>query len=296
LERPHNRICVRLVGGLGNQLFQAAAGMCAAHRLNAKLIFDISSYKTDKRRTYELEPFAHEAQILDCATPSVFDYWRLLQPSRKSVPPNWNGKIWQQSGFTYDDEFEQILPNTYLIGYFQSPNYFSGIEPLVRKAFNLEPLCSEIGRKWQDSIQTNSAPVIGIHLRRGDFISDPKAAKVHNALDYHYYKLATYIARRLAGAKARFMVVSDDHGAAKEFFSHLDDIDIVTGTNMFDDMHLLGQCHYRIIANSSFSWWAAWLGNQETSGLTIAPRWWFTRQRMMHTPTCDLTPDGWVIV
>lgn len=287
--------CVRLVGGLGNQMFGAAAAMAVAQRLHGSAEFDLSSFDPSSGskwvRRYELEPFRLPARVF--AQPPR-DPWlqKLVGKRRREVPPGWKGSVWRERAFHYDASFEDIRASVYLIGYFQSPRYFEQISDRVRRGFSLEPLLSAEGKRLAGIARGEDS--VAVHVRRGDYVANPKATAHHGIMGADYYRRAIDIVGRIV-ARPRLIVISDDPAAARELLSAFPDAHFVTGTTHFDDMHLISACRHRIIANSSFSWWGAWLDGR-LGGITIAPRAWLSREQMLKTYIGDLLPQGWLLV
>lgn len=284
------RVCVEILGGLGNQMFGAAAALALADRLNAKLEFEISALDNTERM-YELDRFGLAPAVKSKTKTRQSAWARLFKRKRPAAPPGWNGAVWREKTFHYDPSFETLSTSTYLIGYMQSPKYFEPSADLVRRSFDLRPHLSEAGKSFSDATAGDDS--VAVHIRRGDYVSNPKATAVHGILDASYYERALRMIKR-AVPNARLFVVSDEPDAAHELLHGWSDAQFVTGTSMFDDMHIISACRHRIIANSSFSWWGAWL-DPRPDAITIAPRAWFARKRMLTTYVDDLYPPGWFL-
>jgi hypothetical protein len=161
----------------------------------------------------------------------------------------------------------------------------------VRRSFDLRPHLSPSAQKYIEAARGDDT--IAVHVRRTDYVNDPKTVAVHGVLDADYYDRAIGLMTRLV-AEPRLFVVSDDERAARELLHDWPHATFATGTTHLDDMHLISCCRHRIIANSSFSWWGAWLDSR-TDGITIAPRAWFSRDRMLQIFLDDLYPSGWIL-
>lgn len=287
-QRPNVR--VELNGGLGNQMFQAAAGLTLAHRIGAGLDFDISPLKRVPR-TFDLTPFAIPATLYDKNSADRSPLARIFKSKHAAAPADWKGAVWTEKAFHYDPDFEKLSTSAYLIGYFQSPRYFESSADLVRKVFELQPHLSDAGKTYAQA--TRGEDTVAVHIRRGDYVSNPKATAIHGILDADYYDRALRIITRTV-KKPRLIVVSDEPDTARQLLQGWADAEFVSGTTMFDDMYLIGACRHHVIANSSFSWWGAWL-DARPDGLTIAPRAWFARPRLLTTYVNDLFPQGWFL-
>lgn len=270
----------RLFGGLGNQMFQYAAGRALAERLSVPLALELAGSKL------ALQPFGLDSPVTTGAPRN-----RLLNSALKRLPPI---TTLVEAGFHYDARFERLDRPVSLDGYFQSWRYFIGAEPVIRKAFVFPQQASDRTNQLADTILRAAIPV-SIHIRRGDYLSD-KAASYHGILDAGYYAQATGIAQALLGEDAEFFVFSDDFNWAREFFGAARRHYVVDGTDVaaWEDMYLMSLCKHRIIANSSFSWWGAWLGSED--GLVVAPRQWFGEATMRRLNTCDLIPPSWMTI
>lgn len=283
-------VCVELLGGLGNQMFGAGAALALSERISARLVFDIGALQ-DATWKYELDHFdiPAVAQLKKAEERSVWS--RLIKSKRPVAPADWTGAVWKEKSFNYDASFEALNTSTYLMGYFQSPKYFEPSAGLVRKTFDLCPLLSETGKSFAERASGNDS--VAVHIRRGDYASNPKATAVHGLLDADYYARALRMIQH-AVPNPRLFVVSDEPDTARQVLQGWDDAQFVTGTTMFDDMNVISACRHRIIANSSFSWWGAWL-DPRPDGITVAPRAWFARKKLLTTYIDDLYPVGWFL-
>jgi Glycosyl transferase family 11 len=280
-------ILVQLHGGLGNQMFQAAAGLALADRVSAPLAFDLSRYRSQGLRAYALEPFGLLASIRE--TPVLAGFRQALNRLRgeKRRPAGWSGPIFVEPHFHYAPAFEGLTAPVMLAGYFQSPHYWSGREALIANAFRAEKLASETGLSLAKALPDNA---IALHLRRGDYAADSSAAAMHGVLDWDYYDRA--VARvRQDDADATCLVFSDSAAAAEEGAARWPNARALRGASAGDDLFLMSRCCHHIIANSSFSWWSAWLDRRE-GGMRIAPERWFASGA--DKATHDLCPPDWL--
>lgn len=191
--------------------------------------------------------------------------------------------------FHYWQGIENISTDCYITGYWQSEKYFSEITAQIRKDFSFRTLLENKNAELAHQIdQVNS---ISLHVRRGDYASIPKNATTYELCSLDYYKASIqYITERVK--KPHFFVFSDDPVWVKSNLK-IDlphqYVDHNHGENSYNDMRLMSLCKHHIIANSSFSWWGAWL-NSNLDKTVVAPKRWFSNQRK----TIDLLPMSWI--
>jgi hypothetical protein len=267
-------IISRLTDGLGNQMFQYAAGRRLAYHHRTELKLDLTWYTnpppTSTPRRYELNLFrihataAHADLVQSWMSPLVATpYCELFGSDLLNAPDN-----------------------TYLVGYWQCERYFKDIQELILAEFT--PVKSsgkaniEAGRKTARSVS------ISLHVRRGDYVNN----KFHSFLGLDYYRAAVAeMARRID--RPHFFVFSDDSEWCRQ---HLDigfPHTFVTqnpGPRAYWDITLMSGCQHNVIANSSFSWWGAWL-NRNPRKIVIAPKQWFGDPAV---DTSDRVPDDWI--
>lgn len=280
-------IVVRVVGGLGNQMFQYAHGRALSLRHRVPLRLDVSGYATYKVHAYALDKLRIEATPIGDGELSRMRPRGLIGRLLSRTPAV---KRVREKSFTYDPDVAEMKPPLYLDGYWQSQKYFAAYAGVLRGELGLrEPLAgrsAEIAREMTDS---ESAAV---HVRRGDYVNNPNANAVHGTCDAAYYHAAVQqLARRVA--LSSLFVFSDDLAWARthlRFDYPATFVDVHGADEGHKDMHLMAACRHQIIANSSFSWWAAWL-NVNPAKIVIAPRRWFRSNEMN---TRDLLPEGWV--
>lgn len=287
-------IIVKLSGGLGNQLFQYATGRALAIRKKTGLCFDTSNYGREEagviRRGIALQHFQVEGTI---ATPHQLR--KLLQPSLLSKLAR---KIfalpsvyYRERFFHFDPEVLETGTTVLLDGYWQSEKYFKAIAPVVRKDLRvISPLSAET-RAMADRIANTRS--VSLHVRRGDYVNDPKTLSYHGVCEPGYYTKAIAALKERVGEMEIF-VFSDDMDWAKENISTEFPMTFVNhpGRQDYEDLYLMSLCRHNIIANSSFSWWGAWL-NINPGKAVVAPARWFNES---NADTKDLLPPEWLKV
>ena len=263
-------IVVRLIGGLGNQFYQYAAGRRLAHKLDTELKLDISGFETYKLHKYALSPFNICENF---ATPDEI-------ASLKYV---------RENSFHFDPDILNLDDNVYLDGYWQTEKYFADIANIIRYEFSVRsPLA---GMNLQLAQQIDSCQAVSLHIRRGDYVSNPVTNQVHGTCDVDYYRKCveqlTWTVKN-----PHLFIFSDEPQWAVENLKlpyPTTVIDHNGPEKNYEDMRLMSQCSHHIIANSSFSWWAAWL-NPRKEKKVFAPQQWF---RSNEKNTKDLIPKEW---
>jgi hypothetical protein len=290
-----NSICMRLLGGLGNQLFQFSAGYALSKEKGVPLVLDASSYASDELRKLEITNFSLPEDIKICRTinpaiskkikPWHLSYWR--QNQSRMLP-------YKEKRHCFDPSIFSINQTAYLKGYFQSPLYFDGYRNDLRDIFKLKSTISASSQNYLDAISA-AATSVSVHIRRGDFLSKAETHSSHGVLDRSYYDQALDLLRKLYGRDVQLFFFTDDPDWIEEAFSDIQNAQAVRGNgdHPWEDLYLMAQCDHNIIANSTFSWWGAWLNDNEEKTV-IAPRHWFSRDKHCQTPTFDMFPDGWI--
>jgi len=191
--------------------------------------------------------------------------------------------------FNYCKEFNQVKDNSYLEGYWQSEKYFTDFAEKIREDFAFKLPFSNQNIKVAEQISLVNA--VSLHVRRGDYVNNPKTTETHGLCSLEYYKAAIdYVSANVY--QPHFFVFSDDIAWAKanlQINSVAVYVDNNASQESYNDMRLMSLCKHNIIANSSFSWWGAWL-NQNAEKIVIAPKQWFFKA----IDTADLIPASWV--
>lgn len=286
-------IIVRLTGGLGNQMFQYAFGKFLSRKHNTALKIDTSYFKEHKLRKYELGVFNIEETFASGAEKEEFF------PQEASVSTKLRSKlkskllgykVISEKGFEFfPTTIQEAGANAYLSGYWQTEKYFTGIEKEIRDCFKFRFLPDADNAKMLKDITGSNS--VSIHIRRGDYVTDAHTNTVHGVCGLDYYKRAVeYISKQVE--KPVFFIFSDDVQWVKENL-RLESEHYFLDHNQEkgeEDMRLMMNCKHNIIANSSFSWWAAWLNKNEKK-IIIAPEKWFNDSTIN---TKDIIPASWL--
>jgi len=284
-------IITKLIGGLGNQMFQYAVGRRAAYINNTSLKLDIAGYENQADitpRKYSLDIFNIKEEFVNTneirklkKTASLFS--RFMLGNKQSYV--------KEKHFQFDQNILKIKNNTYLEGYWQSEKYFKDIEIIIRKEFSFkEEVQDKLNKKNISQIVNSNS--ISIHIRHGDYIFDKGTHERHGVCKLEYYKRAIELIIKKV-KNPHFFVFSDDHKWMKQNLILKYPYNYIVnnfGNKDYEDMRLMGLCKHNIIANSSFSWWGAWL-NQNKNNIVIAPNKWFKDKS---TNTKDLLPQSWI--
>jgi len=285
-------IVAKIIGGLGNQMFQYSMARRAAYVNNTDLKLDISAYGNYKLREYKLNNFDINGDI---ATESDIRKFKgecneKLVRIRNFLNVKIRRSYIKEQYYQFDKSILNIPKNAYVEGYWQSEKYFKDIGEIIRNDFKLKNKPALKNQELLDKIINCNS--ISIHIRRGDYVSNPSANKYHGILPLSYYKEAIgHIMGRVNDPI--FFIFSDDIGWAKEHIKLNDPVAFISNGEKrdFEDLWLMSQCKHHVIANSSFSWWGAWLSNNPNK-IVYAPMKWFRIERN----TDDLIPKNWVKV
>lgn len=286
-----NNITVKVYGGLGNQMFQYAAGRALSLRYQVPLCLDISwfSQKHDANttvRTYELGIFKNITATIQNG--SSFPGQRLITRIRKYLP--FSHAI-HELHFAYWPGFAEIIPPARLDGYWQCEKYFMDFQKEIRHDFTFSALPEKAEQLSRQIAETPES--VSVHIRRGDYVNNPQAQTFHGNLQQDYYGNALQTIKNFCGKTRLFMFSDDPQWVRKNFDCCGHEaviVDLAFPDAPHHDMHLMSLCKHHIIANSTFSWWGAWLAKDP--GITIAPRRWFAQKSFDEYK--DIYCDNWI--
>ncbi len=280
-------IIVRLQGGLGNQLFQYAAGKSLATALNKPFKLEtITSLQKDKRRSIALDDFDLEFELASLKEVREFVHFPTLYRHPFSLLKT--GKnIYREPHFHFDSHFFELKDPVFLDGFWQSPQYFREIEDILRR--DLIPKSNLIQNVLVKGKELQNKPSVAVHIRRGDFL-DAKINAYHGVLSAIYYEKAMGFIKEKE-PNACFYFFSDDIEWVKQNLATDKNAEFVSSftKSPVEDFYLMTKCRHNIIANSSFSWWTAWL-NDNPGKIVVAPKRWFAISTI---DTNDLMPADW---
>lgn len=277
-------------GGLGNQLFQYAAARRLSIIHGCELVLDPYWFAHPKAgetpRPLELDRYPVAMRV---AMPAEQQRWRWMRGRLGRVTkPFLPMRLLCEQGSGVDQSVLNAPAGTYLFGFWQSEAYFSDIRPQLLQELMPIEAPSATDQAIIELIDHGNA--VSLHVRRGDYVTLQSASAFHGLCSLDYYRAAIqYVAERVENPT--LFVFSDDPEWTRAnlhspFPTHY--VDHNTPADAFQDLRLMSRCRHHIIANSSFSWWGAWLADSP-AGVVIAPARWFAANR----PTPDLVPARW---
>jgi len=283
-------IVVRLIGGLGNQMFQYAVGRALAHRRGTVLKLDLSAFEKPVGAGIP-RPCGLGAFELAAGAAARADVRRLKYGGRVRAALGLRAHTYlrERAANVYDPRVEKCGADAYLRGYWQTERYFADCRELLLRDFALragepEP---ELSRRMHESDS------VGLHVRRGDYVANARTNARHGTCEPGYYAQAiALLAPRLR--RPEFFVFSDDLAWARANLDLPTPARFVSRPGLADaaELVLMSRCRHQIVANSSFSWWAAWL-NANPDKAIVAPRRWLRREE---DESPDLVPSTWLRV
>jgi hypothetical protein len=283
-------IASRLIGGLGNQMFQYAAGRALALRRGVPFRVDRRAFAAYKTHAFGLDCFRGE--IADAPAdqlPGAAKETRLNRFLRPFLPAQM--KVFTERAFTFDPELLVLADGTYLDGYWQSEKYFTDCAETIRADFTVRHPPSPENQRWLQKVEADNS--VSLHIRRGDYVNNSAAAAVHGTCDLDYYRRAVAHVRQEIGQEPVLFVFSDDPDWVAANLELPCEMHLVRNNDAatnYEDLRLMTACRHHVIANSSFSWWGAWL-DARADAITVAPRRWFAA----HQPDArDLVLERWV--
>ena len=251
-------IVVRIVGGLGNQMFQYAYAK-ALEQKGYEVKIDLSKFKNyTLHGGYQLNKYKTDLTISN----SIFRFLSQIGIV-KSI---------KEKNLLFDDSLLSLKGNCFMKGYFQTEKYFLPIREVLLEQFQIEQEKSDSTKKLAQQIK-ELKNTCSLHIRRGDYISNEKAQKTHGSCSLEYYKKAIQHIEEKDG-KTHFFVFSDDINWVKKELKIDDAYYVDHQVIPHEDLYLMSLCQHNITANSSFSWWGAWL-NKNPNKTVIAPEKWF---------------------
>lgn len=293
-------IILKLEGGLGNQFYQYATGLALSKKHGVPLyILERSDSPNDPRRHSHLGLFSCHYKSVSGLEKVLYQSffikkWGIGKFSRKHL-----AQLFAVS-FVSDPEtgfFPNILENksgkVFLRGYWQSYKYFEFLLPELRKAFTLSFSPSDQrNQEYLDLIQNSES--VAVHIRRGDYEKIQFFRENFGLCSLDYYKRSMEHMESLL-VNPSFFVFSDDPDWVKKNLSFDFPVYFVShnlGVQDFEDFRLMKSCKHFVLANSSYSWWAAWLGDF-TDKIVVAPNPWFIKDAM---PFYDRIPQEWIVM
>lgn len=294
-------IITKIIGGLGNQMFQYAAGLRLAKEHKTELKLDINGYNLQNElkishRIFKLDELNISSSLANDA--ELAPYYRYSDNKfrmgynkilARYMPGKQRTYILQRK-FNFHMSFLDLPDNVYLDGYWQSEKYFNDISNVIRNEFTLKVPNIDKYSYLLESIRNSES--VAVHVRRGDYVSSSRVNQHYEPCPMEYYKSS--VQSILAKVrKPRFFLFSDDvEWTEQNLRIYSNDVIVSKYTNHDEliDLILMSNCKHQIIANSSFSWWAAWL-NANRPKIVIAPGKWTKDEKKDKT---NLIPEDWM--
>ncbi|AYH06446.1 alpha-1,2-fucosyltransferase [Pectobacterium parmentieri] len=282
-------IIVRLSGGLGNQLFQYAFGKSLAIEQGCELLLDLRLLERFPIHDgYILNKFNIEAEVAQEKNLLRFAEWKLRVANKicNYINPLFN--VYTEKSFSYHELPKLANQDMLFQGYWQADKYFKRHRDKIKESLSFKKEFINVNNSLV--IDIDSCNAVSLHIRRGDYLSNSDAAKIYYQCDMEYYRRAiNYLKENTS--KPRFFVFSDDIKWCIENLSDLGELHYVSysGSSAQSDMFLMTKCKHHIIANSTFSWWGAWLGHN-SDAIVVAPKKWFKSKFSSR----DLIAEKWI--
>lgn len=279
-------IVVRLQGGLGNQMFQYAYGLSLQRRAAGDVVFDASSFASDRQRDLSLDAWSLDVPLLGAGEalrlPRRFGGrgWRLLLSGKRPLR-----KV-SERPLGFHPRHLAPRDNSLLCGYWQDERFFAGVEEELRRLFRPTQRLADESRAIIERMESTNS--VAVHVRRSDYLKDPTM----RSCDAGYQaRCVRRIAQSEMGVTA--FVFSDDLAWCREnlrlpcpahFVGH------TAPERAYEDLWMMSRCRHHVIPNSTFGWWSAWLG-EPNGGVAYAPRPWFTAAALRHV---RVAPARWL--
>ena len=288
-------IVAKLKGGLGNQMFQYALGRSLSINNNTSLILDSCAledktqphiYRRFELGNFNINAIVQNGSFLTTQRKTISKIYFLLDFINKTKRLDFI----PEKQFPYDDKITKLTDNVYIDGYWNSPKYFNQIAEVIKKDFTFKQTLNT--KNLKTAIHIQSCLSVSLHVRRGDYISNPETNAFHGTCNASYYEKAIHLICE-KHPSAIFFIFSDDPIWVSENLKIDAEHYIISKqeeSNAIQEMHLMTLCKHSIIANSTFSWWAAWLINNSEK-VVIAPYNWFKNSNIN---TDDLFPSSWI--
>lgn len=290
-------VIVKMMGGLGNQMFQYATARRVAFINNADLKLDTNLFSNhDSKSTPRKFILGNFNIVGNVATKKEIECFKKYKRNHiKIFGWFYNRLIADDSiyisehGYGLNRKVLSLTDNVYLDGWWNTPKYFEDIGHIIRQEFTLRDMQSKEYENIRKEISFCKA--VSIHVRRGDYVTNPELTKNYGTCDLNYYNQSiVHIAKKIKNP--HFYIFSDDIEWVKKNLKIEHPHTFVSNESIkdYEELMLMAKCKHNIIANSTFSWWGAWL-NHNKEKIVVAPKVWFKDTSFIPT---DLVPKSWV--
>ncbi len=287
----------KIISGLGNQLFQYAVGRQISIEKRVSLKLDITFFESQDLRSYKLNNYNINADIASSEEVKYFlyKYNNSLLPSKvlrkvEKLLPRTKRKLFKEEvPWQFEPELFKVSSNIYIDGYWQHYKYFENIDPVIFKELTIKNPYTDFAKSTMNDINNNESSV-SIHIRRGDYITDKQANNLMGVLPLsYYYSAVDMIKQRIVNPT--FYIFSDDLDWARNNLKISSSCYYIDGGKDYFDLDLMSNCKHNIIANSSFSWWGAFL-NTNINKIVIAPKQWVLSENI--NKNIELIFPSWI--
>ena len=276
-------IIVKLKGGLGNQMFQYAFGRKISLTKKIPVKYDIFHFINDKiyNRHYDLDHFNVRVDIATATEVNQLIYGRYKTKFSKyaikiidKALPNHKRRVVKQLKKGLNHFVLKASDNIYIDGYWGNENYFKNIANTIRKEFTLKEKLDDKNLEIKKKIMSVNS--VSIHVRRGDYLTVEGAKGIFAVCTREYYENAIQKICSIVD-NPHFFIFTQGYDWAENNFKQNVPITIVKNNESYKDLELMKHCKHHIIANSTFSWWGAWL-NENPGKIIIAPKIWYKKK------------------
>jgi len=286
-------VITKLFGGLGNQMFQYACGRALSLKNKSELKLDLSFFENQSFREYGLH---HFPVVENIAGAREIDRLRKRHNAKlnKLKRRLFNAKPYfvHEKDLESNPNYLKTQHDVYIDGYWQSEKYFTDFSAQIKKDFRVKTPPSSENKNMLAVIE--SCRAISLHIRRGDIAIKGPLNEIHGTCSMDYYqKAADLIASETSNPV--FFIFSDDILWARQHLNLNHStrfVGINDGHSAFEDLRLMYHCDHHIIANSTFSWWGAWL-NDKSGKITVAPEVWFADTEL-NRQSASIIPSNWI--
>lgn len=284
-------IITRLSFGLGNNLFQYALGRRLALERGTELLIDFSG-ENYNRRQYCLSYMSHFNMIRSVAKAREVMKVKLLN-CFSPLAPAYRNSVIKEKGNAFDQNILNAPKNAYLIGYWQSEKYFKSIENVIRQDLTFkEPQDEKYQGLLNRIMESNS---VSVHIRRGDYLLEKNLRLFTACTPDYYLRAEKFISKKIS--LPELFIFSDDIEWVRQNVPFRFPVTFVSESGLtlanksdYQELMLMSACKHNIIANSTFSWWGAWLNNNPQK-IVVTPQRWFVNSVVDES---DLIPPEWV--
>ncbi len=277
-------IIVWVAGGLGNQMFQYAFGRAQSMATSRRLRLDLSFFRSNKERNYELGSLQIRAKPLGRVSQALVD--RFVAPRYERLKPLFPLKELLEASF--DGTLPRSARPLYVRGYWQGEPFFRSAADEIRAEFVSRLRPSAKAQRLSSLIDASRSA--SIHVRRGDHAANQIYQGIHGVLAPHYYQSAVQLVAQQVPHPTFFVFSDDLQWVRANLALPSGTVYADAGLSSVEDLLLMSRCQHHVIANSTFSWWAAWL-NTSPIKIIVAPRRWYAVDGM-EPP--GLIPGTWI--